>query len=57
MEKAIWHDDLHADVDYYLHVDRRLSFADQTDQQSGRLALRDMRTEMTEGTFPVARAS
>ena len=56
MENAVWHDDLHADVDYYLNVDRRLSFADQTDQQSGRLVLREMRKEMTEGTFPVSRA-
>lgn len=57
LQKAVWHDDLHADVDYCLHVDRRLSFADQTNQQSGRLALREMRQEMTEGTFPVSRAS
>lgn len=55
MEKAVQHDDLHADEGYYLLVDRRLSFADQSDQASGRKALRDMRDEMIGGTFPVAR--
>ncbi len=55
LKDAVPHDDLHADAFYYTRVERRLQLADAGIQESGRKALREMRSEMIQGTFPVAR--
>ena len=47
------HDKLHASTRYYFRVERRLRTADQKSQFAGRTALRRMRDEMLQGTFPI----